>query len=145
MGAVKAAEICAAGALAHEFGSYRIRVNALYPGSILFEGGDWDRLREKEPERFAAFEREEFPCGRLEASGGGGGRRRLPTLGARLVDKRSGRPRRRGPGRRLDHPAGSTLPPEARPCHARAGVPRPRGRRINLTGANPLLRTEDRP
>ena len=64
-GAAKAGEIYAAGALARELAPERIRVNALSPGSILFEGGGWDRLREEEPRRFAAFEREEFPWGRL--------------------------------------------------------------------------------
>lgn len=64
-GAAKVAEIYAAGALARELAPQRIRFNALSPGSIFFEGGSWERMREREPERFAAFEREEFPWGRL--------------------------------------------------------------------------------
>jgi 3-oxoacyl-[acyl-carrier protein] reductase len=63
----KAAEIHLAAALAQELGSRRIRVNALSPGSVLFEGGGWDRFRLAQPERFAAFAREDFPAGRLVA------------------------------------------------------------------------------
>jgi 3-oxoacyl-[acyl-carrier protein] reductase len=40
-------------------------VNTVSPGSILFAGGGWERFREREPERFAEFERREFPWGRL--------------------------------------------------------------------------------
>jgi 3-oxoacyl-[acyl-carrier protein] reductase len=40
-------------------------VNALSPGSTLFEGGAWARFRDAEPDAFAKFEREEFPWGRL--------------------------------------------------------------------------------
>ena len=35
------------------------------PGSIMFSGGGWDRFRSNQPERFAEFERREFPHGRL--------------------------------------------------------------------------------
>jgi len=61
----KAAEIHLARVLADELAGDRIRVNAVSPGSILFEGGGWDTLRRGDPETFAAFEREEFPWGRL--------------------------------------------------------------------------------
>ena len=61
----KAAEIHLAHSLARELAPYRIRVNALSPGSVLFDGGAWARFREAEPEAFAKFEREEFPWGRL--------------------------------------------------------------------------------
>jgi 3-oxoacyl-[acyl-carrier protein] reductase len=64
-GAAKAGEIFLAGALAWELGPHRIRVNTVSPGSILFAGGGWERFREREPERFAEFERREFPWGRL--------------------------------------------------------------------------------
>jgi 3-oxoacyl-[acyl-carrier protein] reductase len=64
-GTAKAAEIFLAGALAWELAPKRIRVNTVSPGSILFPGGGWDRRREREPERFAAFARDEFPWGRL--------------------------------------------------------------------------------
>ncbi|MFC0861210.1 SDR family NAD(P)-dependent oxidoreductase [Sphaerimonospora cavernae] len=61
----KAAEIHLAAALGQELGPRRIRVNALSPGSVLFEGGGWDEFRRARPERFAAFAREDFPMGRL--------------------------------------------------------------------------------
>jgi 3-oxoacyl-[acyl-carrier protein] reductase len=64
-GAAKAGEIFLAGALAWELAASRIRVNTVSPGSILFGGGGWDRFRAREPERFAEFERREFPWGRL--------------------------------------------------------------------------------
>jgi 3-oxoacyl-[acyl-carrier protein] reductase len=64
-GASKAAEIYVAGTLARELAPYRIRVDALSPGSILFDGGGWDRLRGRGPDPFASFEREEFLWGRL--------------------------------------------------------------------------------
>lgn len=64
-GAAKASEIFLAGALAWELASQRIRVNTVSPGSIMFAGGGWDRFRSTQPERFAEFERREFPWGRL--------------------------------------------------------------------------------
>lgn len=60
----KAAEIHLAVTLAQELGPRGIRVNALSPGSVLFEGGGWDSFRRDHPERFAAFAREDFPAGR---------------------------------------------------------------------------------
>jgi NAD(P)-dependent dehydrogenase (short-subunit alcohol dehydrogenase family) len=64
-GAAKAAEIFLAGALAWELAPLRIRVNTVSPGSIMFPGGGWARFREREAERFAEFERREFPWARL--------------------------------------------------------------------------------
>ena len=64
-GAAKAAEIFLAGALAPELAPRRIRVNTLSPGSILFPGGGWDRVRRDDPERFDAYVRNEFPWDRL--------------------------------------------------------------------------------
>lgn len=64
-GAAKAGEIFLAGALAWELGPQRIRVNTVSPGSIMFPGGGWDRFRTERAERFAEFERREFPWGRL--------------------------------------------------------------------------------
>jgi 3-oxoacyl-[acyl-carrier protein] reductase len=64
-GATKAGEIFLAGALAWELSPQRIRVNTLSPGSTLFPGGGWERFRAENPERFAEFERREFPWGRL--------------------------------------------------------------------------------
>jgi 3-oxoacyl-[acyl-carrier protein] reductase len=64
-GAAKAGEIFLAGALAWELAAMRIRVNTVSPGSIMFAGGGWERFRSQNPERFAEFERREFPWGRL--------------------------------------------------------------------------------
>lgn len=63
--AAKAGLIQAARSLAWELGPKRIRVNALSPGSILFEGGGWARRKAEMPEVMAAFEATEFPWGRL--------------------------------------------------------------------------------
>jgi 3-oxoacyl-[acyl-carrier protein] reductase len=63
--AAKAAEIHLAHTLARELGPDGIRVNAVSPGSILFEGGSWARRRDTEPEAFNAFVEREFPLGRL--------------------------------------------------------------------------------
>ncbi|HEV7663276.1 MAG TPA: SDR family oxidoreductase, partial [Chloroflexota bacterium] len=64
-GAAKAGEIFLAGALAWELAPLRIRVNTVSPGSIMFPRGGWERFREQQAERFAEFERREFPWGRL--------------------------------------------------------------------------------
>jgi len=64
-GATKASEIFLAGALAWELAPLHIRVNTVSPGSIMFEGGGWERFRTEHAERFAEFERREFPWGRL--------------------------------------------------------------------------------
>ena len=64
-GTAKAGEIFLAGALAWELGPQRIRVNAVSPGSIFFPGGGWERFQAQHPERFAEFERREFPWQRL--------------------------------------------------------------------------------
>jgi 3-oxoacyl-[acyl-carrier protein] reductase len=63
--AAKAAEIHLAHTLARELGPDRIRVNAVSPGSILFEGGSWAVRRESDPVAFAAWVAREFPLGRL--------------------------------------------------------------------------------
>src|SRR5205814_3827153 len=60
-GAAKAGEIFLAGALAWELAAARIRVNTISPGSILFPGGGWERFRARDADRFAEFERREFP------------------------------------------------------------------------------------
>jgi 3-oxoacyl-[acyl-carrier protein] reductase len=61
----KAAEIHLARVLGEELAPDRIRVNAVSPGSIFFEGGGWDRFQQGDPEGFARFEAEQFPWGRL--------------------------------------------------------------------------------
>lgn len=63
--AAKAALIHLAASLARELGHAGIRVNALSPGSIRFEGGSWDRRAQEEAEAFEAFVEAEFPFGRL--------------------------------------------------------------------------------
>lgn len=63
--AAKAGLIHAARSLAWELGPKRIRVNALSPGSILFEGGGWAKRKAEMPDVMAAFESSEFPWGRL--------------------------------------------------------------------------------
>ncbi|MBV9143318.1 MAG: SDR family oxidoreductase [Pseudonocardiales bacterium] len=64
-GCAKAAEIYLAMELGRELAPERIRVNAVSPGCILSPGGDWDSLRERDPERFARFIERDFPFGRL--------------------------------------------------------------------------------
>ncbi|MCZ6680581.1 MAG: SDR family NAD(P)-dependent oxidoreductase [Candidatus Poribacteria bacterium] len=64
-GASKAAQIFLAEPMALELVHDRIRVNVLSPGSILFEGGGWDNMRRTTPEKFAAYEQNGFPTGRL--------------------------------------------------------------------------------
>lgn len=59
----KAAEISLAKQMALELASFRIRVNSVAPGSILFPGGSWDRRRKADPEGMAEFERREMPFG----------------------------------------------------------------------------------
>jgi 3-oxoacyl-[acyl-carrier protein] reductase len=63
--AAKAAEIHLAHTLARELGPEGVRVNAVSPGSILFEGGSWARRRDADPEAFDAWVRREFPLARL--------------------------------------------------------------------------------
>lgn len=63
--AAKAGLIHAARSLAWELGPKRIRVNALSPGSILFEGGGWARRKAEMPDVMTSFETSEFPWGRL--------------------------------------------------------------------------------
>lgn len=63
--AAKAAEISMAASLGRELGPDGVRVNSLSPGSVLFDGGSWDRRRQDDPEAFAAFAAREFPRGRL--------------------------------------------------------------------------------
>lgn len=61
----KAAEIHLAATLAQELAPLSIRVNAVSPGSILFEGGNWAKLQRDDPEAFERFTRDQFPFGRL--------------------------------------------------------------------------------
>ncbi len=51
--------------LGRELAPEKIRVNAISPGSILFPGGGWDSLRERDPKRVERFIERDFPFGRL--------------------------------------------------------------------------------
>ncbi len=66
-GMAKAAVSHAAAQLALDHAEAGVRVNAVSPGSILFEGGGWASMRDEQPERFARFLAEELPAGRLGA------------------------------------------------------------------------------
>jgi 3-oxoacyl-[acyl-carrier protein] reductase len=61
--AAKAALIQLAANLAEDL--VPIRVNAVSPGSIHFEGGGWDRFSQSQPDAFADFVARELPAGRL--------------------------------------------------------------------------------
>lgn len=63
--AAKAGEIHLATTLAQELAPLSIRVNSISPGSIMFEGGSWDRYQRNDPEDFDRFVAEDFPAGRL--------------------------------------------------------------------------------
>jgi 3-oxoacyl-[acyl-carrier protein] reductase len=64
-GASKAALIFMTERLALELVHDGIRVNTVSPSSIIWEGGNWDRRRQQQPESFAAYVRDGFPMGRL--------------------------------------------------------------------------------
>ena len=61
----KAAVIAAGKALARDYAKDNIRVNTIAPGSILFDGGGWDRRLKADPAGMAAFVERELPFGRF--------------------------------------------------------------------------------
>lgn len=61
----KSAEISLAKALARELAPDNIRVLSVAPGSILFEGGNWWRRQQADPEVMAEFVRADMPLGRF--------------------------------------------------------------------------------
>lgn len=63
--AAKAAENSYVKSLAREVASKGVTVNAVAPGSILFEGGGWYRRRQADPDGIADFVRREMPAGRF--------------------------------------------------------------------------------
>ncbi len=63
--AAKAAEISFAASLAREVGHRGVLVNSVAPGSILFEGGSWDRRQKTDPEGIAAFVERDLPLRRF--------------------------------------------------------------------------------
>jgi 3-oxoacyl-[acyl-carrier protein] reductase len=66
-GTAKAAVIFMTERLALELAHDNIRVNTVSPGSIVWEGGDWDDYRKAHAESYATYVREGFPMGRLGA------------------------------------------------------------------------------
>ena len=63
--AAKAAENSYVKSLAREVASKGVTVNAVAPGSILWEGGGWHRRQQADPEGIAEFARREMPTGRF--------------------------------------------------------------------------------
>lgn len=61
----KAAVIALAKALAKDYAPRGIRVNSVAPGSILFDGGGWDRRQKADPAGIAEFLAREMPLGRF--------------------------------------------------------------------------------
>ncbi len=63
--AAKAAENSLVRSLAREVAADGVTANAIAPGSILWEGGGWDRRQKQDPEGIAEFVRREMPLGRF--------------------------------------------------------------------------------
>ena len=63
--AAKAAENSYVKSLAREVAAKGVTVNAVAPGSILFEGGGWYRRQQADPPGMAEYVRREMPLGRF--------------------------------------------------------------------------------
>jgi 3-oxoacyl-[acyl-carrier protein] reductase len=63
--AAKAAEISFVTSLAREVAADGVTVNAVAPGSVLFEGGSWHRRQLADPDGIADLVRRELPLGRF--------------------------------------------------------------------------------
>jgi 3-oxoacyl-[acyl-carrier protein] reductase len=63
--AAKAAENAMVKSLAREVAAKGVTVNAIAPGSILWEGGGWHRRQQADPESIAEFVSREMPMGRF--------------------------------------------------------------------------------
>ena len=63
--AAKAAEISFVTSLAREVAAKGVTVNAVAPGSILWEGGGWHRRQQSDPDAIAEFVRRDMPTGRF--------------------------------------------------------------------------------
>lgn len=64
-GASKSSLIYLTEIMALELAKDGIRVNAVSPGSIIWEGGSWDKARQTKTSAFETYERDGFPMGRL--------------------------------------------------------------------------------
>lgn len=63
--AAKAAEISFVTSLGRDVAARGVTVNCVAPGSILFEGGGWDRRTKQDPAAMQEFVRREMPLGRF--------------------------------------------------------------------------------
>jgi 3-oxoacyl-[acyl-carrier protein] reductase len=63
--AAKAAEISFVTSLARDVANKGVTVNAIAPGSILWEGGGWHRRQQADPEAAKDLIRREMPLGRF--------------------------------------------------------------------------------
>jgi 3-oxoacyl-[acyl-carrier protein] reductase len=63
--AAKAAEISFVTSLSRDVASRGVTVNCVAPGSILFEGGGWDRRTKQDPAAMQEFVKREMPLGRF--------------------------------------------------------------------------------
>jgi 3-oxoacyl-[acyl-carrier protein] reductase len=61
----KAAEISLAKTMARDLARDAIRVFSVAPGSVLFQGGSWERRQREDPGAIAAFVEREIPWGRF--------------------------------------------------------------------------------
>ncbi|MBV9543545.1 MAG: SDR family oxidoreductase [Chloroflexi bacterium] len=61
----KSAEISLAKAMARELAPDNIRVISVAPGSIMFEGGNWWRRQQADPDAMARFVQQDMPLGRF--------------------------------------------------------------------------------
>jgi 3-oxoacyl-[acyl-carrier protein] reductase len=65
--AAKAALQALVKTMARELGPHGVRVNAVAPGNVLFEGGSWERKLQEDAERVNALIRSEVPLQRFAA------------------------------------------------------------------------------
>jgi 3-oxoacyl-[acyl-carrier protein] reductase len=63
--AAKAAEISFVTSLAREVAAKGVTVNAIAPGSVLWEGGGWHRRQQSDPDGIAELVKREMPLGRF--------------------------------------------------------------------------------